>query len=610
MTDHTDGSDLPAAQAGEYVVVARRYRPQTFEDLVGQGTVSQALRNAITTDRIGHAYLFTGARGVGKTSTARILSKALNCQQGPTTTPCGECDICLQIANGDDVDVLEIDGASNRGIDSIQQLRSNIGIRPSRARFKVYIIDEVHMLTREAFNALLKTLEEPPGHVKFIFCTTEPEKIPITVLSRCQRFDFAPVSTDEIVERLDQIVSQEGATAEPAALQLLARRAAGSMRDSQSLLEQLLSFVGDRITVENVHGMLGTAGDERLRELVQPLIDRDAAGALNGLANAIADGVDPGQLAEQIVGCLRDMMAAHVGCSAELLLYHSPDELPGLRERAEAWGMQTLLAAVQIVDQAIARMRQSVHSRVLLELALVRVAQLDQLDDLSQLIQRLDGGEAVDQPPPVKKKIAPPAEARPASGKPKPQAAAPVPRPDPEPATTNSSQAAADTAATAPSQDAAPSQDDEPDDLPAVADPELSPISQTEAEQAWRAGISSLNDMSADCASQADGVAISGPNRLVVRFRAMYNSSKAFCERPDRRETLEKAVSSAAGRPLRLEFQTLKEDRAHSTPPEPVLTRQQLKQQATNHPLVARAVEIFDAEIISVEIGSTAKKTS
>ena len=247
---------------------------------------------------------------------------------------------------------------------------------------------------------------------------------------------------------------------------------------------------------------------------------------------------------------------------------------------------------------------------VLLELALVRVAQLDQLDDLSQLIQRLDGGEAVDQPPPVKKKIAPPAEARPASGKPKPQAAAPVPRPAPEPATTASSQAAADTAATAPLQDTAPSQDDEPDDLPAVADPELSPISQTEAEQAWRAGISSLNDMSADCASQADGVAISGPNRLVVRFRAMYNSSKAFCERPDRRETLEKAVSSAAGRPLRLEFQTLKEDRAHSTPPEPVLTRQQLKQQATNHPLVARAVEIFDAEIVSVEIGSTAKKTS
>ena len=608
MTDHTDGSDLPAAQAGEYVVVARRYRPQTFEDLVGQGTVSQALRNAITTDRIGHAYLFTGARGVGKTSTARILSKALNCEQGPTTTPCGECDICLQIANGDDVDVLEIDGASNRGIDSIQQLRSNIGIRPSRARFKIYIIDEVHMLTREAFNALLKTLEEPPGHVKFIFCTTEPEKIPITVLSRCQRFDFAPVSTDEIGERLDQIVSQEGATAEPAALQLLARRAAGSMRDSQSLLEQLLSFVGDRITVENVHGMLGTAGDERLRELVQPLIDRDAAGALSGLANAIADGVDPGQLAEQIVGCLRDMMAAHVGCPAELLLYHSPDELPGLRERAEAWGMQTLLAAVQIVDQAIARMRQSVHSRVLLELALVRVAQLDQLDDLSHLIQRLDGGQALDQPPPVKKKIAPPGEARPASVKPEPQAAVPVSNPTPELAPTASPRSAADTAATAPSQDDDPA--DLPADLPAVPDPELSPISQAEAEQAWRAGISSLNDMSADCASQADDVAISGPNRLVVRFRAMYNSSKAFCERPDRRETLEKAVSSAAGRPLRLEFQTLKEDRAHSTPPEPVLTRQQLKQQATNHPLVARAIEIFDAEIVSVELGSTAKKTS
>ncbi len=256
------------ARTTEYVVVARRYRPQSFADLVGQATVSQALCNAITTDRVGHAYLFTGARGVGKTSTARILAKSLNCETGPTTTPCGECDICQQIANGDDVDVLEIDGASNRGIDEIRQLRSNVGIRPSRARFKVYIIDEVHMLTKEAFNALLKTLEEPPDHVKFVFCTTEPGKIPVTVLSRCQRFDFAPVMTAEIVQRLQFIVEHEGAQAEPEALELLARRAAGSMRDSQSLLEQLLSFVNEPITVDHVHAMLGTARDERLQGIL------------------------------------------------------------------------------------------------------------------------------------------------------------------------------------------------------------------------------------------------------------------------------------------------------------------------------------------------------
>ena len=269
----SDTSDS-AAKQGQYIVVARRYRPKGFEDLVGQGMVSQALKNAIQSDRVGHAYLFTGARGVGKTSTARILSKALNCEQGPTESPCHECDICEAIAAGEDVDVLEIDGASNRGIDEIRQLRSNVSVRPSRSRYKIYIIDEVHMLTKEAFNALLKTLEEPPEHVKFIFCTTDPEKIPITVLSRCQRFDFSPVSADEIVTRLQTIVESEGSSADPEALRLLARKAAGSVRDSQSLLEQLLSFTSDKITVEAVHDMLGTAGTAQLYGVIAALADR------------------------------------------------------------------------------------------------------------------------------------------------------------------------------------------------------------------------------------------------------------------------------------------------------------------------------------------------
>ncbi|MCP4192998.1 MAG: DNA polymerase III subunit gamma/tau [Planctomycetaceae bacterium] len=599
------GSEDRSNQTGEYVVVARRYRPQSFEDLVGQGTVSQALCNAITTDRVGHAYLFTGARGVGKTSTARILSKALNCQTGPTPTPCGRCDICLQVANGDDVDVLEIDGASNRGIDEIRQLRSNVGIRPSRARFKVYIIDEVHMLTKEAFNALLKTLEEPPEHVKFIFCTTEPGKIPITVLSRCQRFDFSPVSAEEIVQRLQQIVEQEGAQAEPAALQLLARRAAGSMRDSQSLLEQLLSFVGDQISVDDVHTMLGTARDERLRELVQPLADRDAAGALNGLGRAMAEGVDPGQLAEQIVGCLRDMMAAHVGCSPDLLLYHAPSEFDSLRERAESWGMQSLLAAVQVVDQTISRMRQSVHSRILLELALVRIAQLEQLDDLSDLIQRLDRGDAGPAKtavPNSKKKTALTKTNADARGDRSSGASAPNPPTDPA---VNAPPDSADVQAASTPPAEAKLADSEPVDTGSHP-----PLTEHQAQQAWRAALGSLNDMTADCASHADSVAISGPNRLVVRFRGMYNSSKSFCERPARKETLEKALSVAAGRPLRLDFHVLKEDRAHPTPPKPVVSRQQLKQQAASHPLVALAVELFDAEVISVELRQDVKKSS
>src|SRR5881392_1571982 len=202
-------SDGENPRDSQYVVVARRYRPQDFGQLIGQDQVAQALANAINTNRVGHAYLFTGARGVGKTSTARIFAKALNCVNGPTTTPCGVCDMCQGIASGGDVDCLEIDGASNRGIDEIRQLRSNVNVRPSRARYKIYIIDEVHMLTREAFNALLKTLEEPPEHVKFIFCTTEANKIPITILSRCQRFDFAGIRSASIVDRLSQIVAAE-----------------------------------------------------------------------------------------------------------------------------------------------------------------------------------------------------------------------------------------------------------------------------------------------------------------------------------------------------------------------------------------------------------------
>src|SRR6187200_2783105 len=237
----SDTTDEVIPSSRPYTVVARRYRPQDFSQLIGQGQVSQALANAITTNRVGHAYLFTGARGVGKTSTARILAKALNCVNGPTTSPCGVCDICQGIASGGDVDVIEIDGASNRGIDEIRQLRSNVNVRPSRARFKIYIIDEVHMLTNQAFNALLKTLEEPPEHVKFIFCTTEADKIPATIISRCQRFDFAGIRAGQIQSRLIQIAAAEGVQIEPEAAQIIASRAAGSMRDSQSLLEQLLA---------------------------------------------------------------------------------------------------------------------------------------------------------------------------------------------------------------------------------------------------------------------------------------------------------------------------------------------------------------------------------
>src|SRR5947209_11003329 len=233
--------DTPVESQG-YTVLARRYRPQLFGDLVGQEAVAQALSNAITSDRVAHAYLFTGARGVGKTSTARILAKALNCEKGPTVTPCGVCDSCRRIAVGEDVDVLEIDGASNRGIDEIREIRQNVQFRPQHSRYKIYIIDEVHMLTAPAFNALLKTLEEPPPQVKFLFATTEVHKIPVTILSRCQRFDFKLISTVRLTEHLQGVLGKEKIGADDEAVRVIARQAAGSVRDGLSLLDPVIAY--------------------------------------------------------------------------------------------------------------------------------------------------------------------------------------------------------------------------------------------------------------------------------------------------------------------------------------------------------------------------------
>lgn len=388
----TPSSNAPTGNGSsqeEYVVVARRYRPQTFSELIGQEHVAKSLEQAIRTGRIGHAYLFTGARGVGKTSAARILAKALNCVQGPTATPCNECEVCQSVSSGDDVDVLEIDGASNRGIDEIRQLRQNAGIRPSRVRFKVYIIDEVHMLTKEAFNALLKTLEEPPEHVKFIFATTEPNKIPITILSRCQRFDFAGIESNSIQHRLNQIAQAEGVEIDDEALQILSVRAAGSMRDSQSLLEQLLAIAGSKITGDDVNSLLGIAPAARVADLAQSLAKRDGATALSLLDETVRAGADVGQMLDQLMGYLRDVMAIAVGCPAERMLYALPAQFEQAQQLGNELGVNTLLAMLQILDQTAARMRVSLHERTLADMAIVRLVSLEDLDSLADVVAEL-----------------------------------------------------------------------------------------------------------------------------------------------------------------------------------------------------------------------------
>jgi DNA polymerase III subunit gamma/tau len=573
--------DTDEVSGSNYVVVARRYRPQNFTELVGQNQVSQALGNAIATGRVGHAYLFTGARGVGKTSSARIFAKCLNCVSGPTASPCGQCDICQGVAAGDDVDVLEIDGASNRGIDEIRQLRQNVNVRPSRARFKIYIIDEVHMLTTPAFNALLKTLEEPPEHVKFIFCTTEADKIPITVLSRCQRFDFAPIETKSILARLEEIAKSEGVEADPAALQILARRAAGSMRDSQSLLEQLLAFGGKKISVEDVHAMLGTARNSRLSGITQSIIRRDAATALGEVDSGVREGVDLGQFAEQLVGYFRDVMAAHVGCGDDLLLHSGPNERPQLVEFGSQLGIQTLLAIVQILDQSVTRMRHSTHTRILLEIALVRICKLDDLDELSTLLGQVRDGTLTVASTPSDR-------AKQSSDKP----IAPVSTSSPAPVI-----------ATPP---VAEKKNLEPDPLTKNGVVQASPRSVLTAEMLpaiWKEALASIEDMTADFASKAESIAISGPNRIVVSHRKAYN--KEQCEKPERKARLEQALTTAVGTEIRVEFGLLPEipagKGAVSAPvPSAAQSRQRRNKAAERNLLVRQAIDLFDGEIVNV----------
>ena len=573
----------PSSEQDQYTVVARRYRPQSFGDLVGQQHVAQALANAIRLNRVGHAYLFTGARGVGKTSSARIFAKCLNCITGPTSTPCNECDICQSVSIGEDIDVLEIDGASNRGIDEIRQLRSNAIVRPSRSRFKIYIIDEVHMLTQQAFNALLKTLEEPPDHVKFIFCTTDPQKIPITVLSRCQRFDFSPVQTTEIVSRLNEICASENIEADAEALSILARRAGGSMRDSQSLLEQLFSFCDGQISTDDVHQLLGTADSGRIAEIADALIESDAAGAINCIANAIDGGVDAGQLASQLLGYFRDTMAARVGASVEAMLFTSESELSALNAKAEKLGLEKALSIVQLLDHCITRMQSSMHGRTLLEVAAVRICNLQSLDVVADLVDQLAGISATPGAP-GKPTVA--SNATPGATKKKEV------NPDSGSGRISDENHSGETVP-------------EPQTEPAAAVEESTPLPDLALQQGnlqsiWQSAAAHVGGMAPQAAGRVSQLILDGQ-----QIRVTFSDRPAFdyFQRSDRKKTLVSAIQTIAGSQVSLEMQ-LKQDTDSTPTPEPKLTRVQMIRQLEQHELVKNAIEVFDAEIVEFHDGT------
>jgi DNA polymerase-3 subunit gamma/tau len=534
---------------GGYTVVARRYRPQRFEDVVGQDHVVQALRNAIRLNRVTHAYLFSGTRGVGKTSIARIFAKCLNCVHGPTEEPDLTCDICQAIATGDDIDVIEIDGASNNGVEAVRDLREKVGTRPSRARFKIYYIDEVHMLSTGAFNALLKTLEEPPPHVKFFFATTEANKIPITVLSRCQRYDFAGITPDQIAETLAEICRREGIEADADALRTIARRASGSMRDAQSLLEQLLSFGGARLTAELVHQQLGIASDERTLDLLNALADRDAAEVLTLVDRAVASGVQPPELLGGTLDFLRDAMVLAAGADVSLLAA-TPRQRPRIKAVVDRWPLDTILAALQILAEARSRLRGSPHGRLLVELALLRVARLESMTELAQVIARL--GSLEDDVP-----VIPPEKKKPVSPEPAP---ADPPRPV---------------------VDVAPVVEVPPWDIEAI-------------RAAWPAWAAALD---ADFASKLTRVlpsAIFGPSQLAIAVDRAYNWVADACDTPEVRTRIEAALARWLQRPVSIRF-----DRAAEEPEAP--SRAARNDSLRDDPLVRQVVEIFEARPVRVE---------
>ncbi len=395
-----------------YLVLARKYRPQRFSELVGQEHVARTLTNAIAGNRVHHAFLFTGARGVGKTSAARILAKALSCKEGPTANPCGVCEACQEIVSGRSVDVVEIDGASNTGVDDVRTLREGTRYMPAKGPLKIYIIDEVHMLSTSAFNALLKTLEEPPAHVVFIFATTEAHKIPTTILSRCQRYDFKLIPTATLTSHLETILVAEKIPFDADGLLLLARQAGGSVRDGLSLLDQVIAYVGappgdeesgrkdastggaGTITRQIVSEVLGVADRGLLVELARSVLARDAAAALRTLNGAVERGIDLGQVSRSFLGLLRDIEIVARVSEPQDLVDATAEELGELRELASIAGGGLTAVLFDRWARAVDESGRASAPRLILEMAAVDLCQAEPLEPLGDLLERLEGIES------------------------------------------------------------------------------------------------------------------------------------------------------------------------------------------------------------------------
>ena len=581
-----------------YTVLARKYRPQSFADLVGQEHVARTLGNAIEADRVAHAFLFTGVRGVGKTTTARLLAKALNCEKGPTPTPCNECGPCVDITAGVDVDVQEIDGASNNSVEDVRRLQESLPYRPQRDRYKIVIVDEVHMLSAGAFNAFLKTLEEPPDHVKFIFATTESHKVPVTIRSRCQQYDFRLIPHRLIAERVGSILDAEELSADDEAISVVAREAAGSMRDALTLLDQLVAVSDDRITADTVAASLGIAAREALYDVARAVLEGDGAGVVHAVDGLADKSVDMQHFARQLLQLMRDLVVLKLdaGDPAEWV----PEERESAESLIEGIDILELQRAFRATSLVMDEMAHSPNPKLMLEMGLVRVATRPPLQSVSELLARLDamqgqsgtsGGSS--------------GGARPRPSKPKPAPRQPKPKaepkadtkPDPKPKPESTSKAAPEAKASDPNQPIMPATKHSGGFQTSTGDV-LTPIRRA-ALQEWEEMVGRLEqEQPALAAVLEHGVPKTvGPERIVLSFKdgSFYGRQ---AQSPESIAAIERVAEQQLGARPAVEIRFDEAEGSNRTVAAVAAQRREAeleakRKEALNHPRVRDAVDVF-----------------
>jgi DNA polymerase-3 subunit gamma/tau len=554
-----------------YQVLARKYRPQTFDEVIGQGSVTRTLKNSIESGRIANAYIFCGPRGVGKTSVARLLSKTLNCENTPGGDPCNKCSSCREISLGNNIDVLEIDGASNRGIDEIRALRENVRFSPSKGSYKIYIIDEVHMLTQEAFNALLKTLEEPPAHVKFIFATTEAHKVLPTIMSRCQRFDFKRIPPASIYERINDIADKENIDIDDKAALLIARSGEGSLRDSLVVLDQMVSFSGGRITAEDVLELLGMVSRSRIFELSGAVIGKDPKKTILALDSIINSGKSPVFITDSLISHFRDLMILKTAGKPTEDMAFSGDEMEALNTQLEKVSLDSILYILQTLTHCLTIMKSALFARAPLEIALIRLTERDSLLSLPELLKKVEkmegavlpadaGTEAPDGPDIVSEK-----------------------KRAPEPGTSR------DTAAAALKE----GRPDDEEEGPAVPSGDFNTV-----KRHWHSILNYVKNRKMSVytfLTTAKPVEVS-PEKVIIGFDGDHAFNKEVLESEGNRGILQEAVEKITGAPARIEISILDFLGSEKEPQRDEERSKEASEQMK--PVIEKAMDVFGGHIV------------